>query len=138
MTSEKQTERLMQVLRLLLRFSKLLNRDIEKKLGFSQGYLSRLLSGKIDIKISHILDLAAVLELHPYELFAIALPPAVPGPSRGLRQLQRIMPHLVPSAIVGPLPLNPPALDLRELQRKLEAGFSEFLRQVFAEFKAEP
>jgi transcriptional regulator with XRE-family HTH domain len=134
MSSEQQIDRLMQVLRILLRFSKIQNREIEKKLGFSAGYLSRLLSGRIDVKLSHILDLAAILELSPHELFAIALPPQVQGPSRGLRQLQRIVPHLVPPSIAAPAGGKGP--DLRALHHKVEAGLNEVLRQAFAEAEA--
>jgi transcriptional regulator with XRE-family HTH domain len=136
MDSEQQTERLMQVLRILLRFSKIQNREIEKKLGFSAGYLSRLMSGKIDVKISHVLDLAAVLDLSPHELFAIALPPPVQGPSRGLRQLQRIVPHLVPPSIGGG-GFNAPGPDLKALHQKVETGLNEVLRQAFDEVEAE-
>jgi hypothetical protein len=131
--SEQQTERLMQTLKIVLRFSKIQNREIVKKMRLSGAYLSRLLGGKIDVKVCHLLDLAAILELSPHELFAIALPPTVQGPSRGLRQLKGIVPHLIPPSIGGGPALNPPRPDLRALHQKIEAGISEVLRQAFEE-----
>jgi len=137
MTSEGQTEQLARVLKILLRSAKIQNQEIEKKLGFSGGYMSRLLSGKIDIKISHVLDLAAILDLWPHELFAIVLPPARSGPSRGLQHIQKVLPHVVPAWLVPPDPAQPPQVDLGELHHKLEAGFNEVLRRVFAELEHE-
>lgn len=135
MTTDEQVDHLLQLLRILLRLSKVLNRDIEKKLGFSQGYLSRLLSGKIDVKISHILDLSAILGIYPHELFAIALAPRRPGLSQGLSQLQKLMPHLVPPSLASPPPAAGPAQSLEEVQKKLEAGYSDHLSRVFAEIE---
>jgi len=137
MTSEGQTEQLARVLKILLRSAKIQNQEIEKKLGFSGGYMSRLLSGKIDIKISHVLDLAAILDLWPHELFAIVLPPARSGPSRGLQNIKKVLPHVVPAWLVPPDPAQPPRLDLGELHHKLEDGFNEVLRRVFAELERE-
>jgi transcriptional regulator with XRE-family HTH domain len=131
--SEGQTEQLARVLKILLRFSKIQNQEIEKKLGFSGGYVSRLLSGKIDLKISHVLDLAAILDMEPHELFAIAFPQARSGPSLGLQHIQKVLPHLVPASL-APAP-QAPRPDLAEVHDKLEAGFHELLRNVFAEVR---
>jgi transcriptional regulator with XRE-family HTH domain len=137
MTSPDQIEQLARVLKVLLRFSKVQNQEIEKRLGFSGGYMSRLLSGKIDIKISHILDIAEILRIHPHELFAIAFPQTASGPSPGLHHMQQVLPHLLPASL-GPAaaePPAPPALDLERLHQKLEADFSEVLKRAFAELE---
>jgi transcriptional regulator with XRE-family HTH domain len=137
--SEAQVEQFARVLKILIRFSKIKSQDIEKRLGFSAGYMSRLLSGKIDLKISHVLDIAAILGLHPQELFSIAFPQPGPGPSPGLQNLQRMLPHLVPP-LHGPAPAETPApaaIDLEQLHEKLEAGFNELLQRVLAEMGAE-
>jgi hypothetical protein len=136
MKRESGIEQLTEVLKILLRFSKVRNRDIEKQLGFSGGYMSRLLSGKIDIKISHVLDLAAILDMQPHELFAIAFPATDRSPSPGLQRIQRVLPHLVPASLGPAVPEPPsPAPDLGELHQKLEAGFGEVLRRVFADLE---
>jgi transcriptional regulator with XRE-family HTH domain len=137
--SEAQIEQLARVLKILIRFSKIQSQEIEKRLGFSAGYMSRLLGGKIDIKISHVLDIAAILGLHPQELFAIAFPQTGPGPSPGLQNLQKMLPHLVPASF-GPAPEELPApagVDLEQLHEKLEAGFNELLQRVLGEMGAE-
>jgi hypothetical protein len=137
MASEDQIEQLSRVLKILLRFAKIQNQEVEKKLGFSGGYMSRLLSGKIDIKLSHVLDLAAILDLQPHELFAVAFPQTQTGPSPGLQRVQKMLPHLVPASLTPPAPPQPARLDLDTLHHKLEAGFTEVLRRVFAELEHE-
>src|SRR4051794_33398660 len=59
--SEEQVARLTSVLRSAIRLSEYTNRDLERKLGFSGGYLSRLFGGQIDIKVSHILTVLEII-----------------------------------------------------------------------------
>jgi transcriptional regulator with XRE-family HTH domain len=49
-------------------------RDIEKALGYSFGYLSRVFSGAIELKMEHVLDIAKALEMAPEELLAFVYP----------------------------------------------------------------
>jgi hypothetical protein len=136
--SDAQIEQFARVLKILIRFSKIKSQEIEQRLGFSAGYMSRLLGGKIDIKISHVLDIAAILGLHPQELFSIAFPQAGTGPSPGLQSLQKMLPHLVPPSL-GPAPAElpaPAAIDFAQLHEKLETGFNELLQRVLAEMGA--
>jgi transcriptional regulator with XRE-family HTH domain len=50
--------------------------DVAKKLGLSSGYMSRLFSGKIDLKFQHIVDISRVLGFEPEEIFHLAYPRA--------------------------------------------------------------
>jgi transcriptional regulator with XRE-family HTH domain len=50
--------------------------DVAKKLGLSSGYMSRLFSGKIDLKFQHIVDISRVLGFEPEEVFHLAYPRA--------------------------------------------------------------
>jgi len=133
MASDPKTEQLARVLKLLIRFSKVQNQELEKKLGFSGGYMSRLLSGRIDIKISHVLDIADVLGMHPQEIFSIAFPQSSPGPSPGLKNVHKMSPHLVPATMAPappPAPAQPP-FDVDKLHRKLEDSLTETLDKIF-------
>jgi transcriptional regulator with XRE-family HTH domain len=49
-------------------------RDIEKKLGYSFGYLSRVFAGTIELKMEHVIDIAKALEVDPEELLAFVYP----------------------------------------------------------------
>jgi len=49
-------------------------RDIEKKMKVSDGYLSRVFLGTIELKMEHILDMAKALQMAPEELMAFVYP----------------------------------------------------------------
>ena len=49
-------------------------RDIENKLRYSHGYLSRVFSGTIELKMEHVIDIARALEVEPEELLAFVYP----------------------------------------------------------------
>jgi transcriptional regulator with XRE-family HTH domain len=49
-------------------------RDIENKLRYSHGYLSRVFSGTIELKMEHVIDIATALEVDPEELLAFVYP----------------------------------------------------------------
>jgi transcriptional regulator with XRE-family HTH domain len=137
MTAKPRAEQLTEVLKILLRFSKVRHRDIEERLGLSGGYMSRLLSGKIDIKISHVLRLAEILDIRLHELFAIAFPEEGAGrPSPGLQHIRKVFPNLVPP-VLGAEPADAQAAgpDLKELHQRLETGFNEVLERAFADLE---
>ncbi|HEX3131440.1 MAG TPA: helix-turn-helix transcriptional regulator [Thermoanaerobaculia bacterium] len=50
------------------------NRDVERKLGLSGSYLSRLFSGMIDLKVDHVVAISRVVGMEPEEMFQIAFP----------------------------------------------------------------
>ena len=49
-------------------------RDIENKLRYSHGYLSRVFAGTIELKMEHVIDIAKALEVDPEELLAFVYP----------------------------------------------------------------
>jgi transcriptional regulator with XRE-family HTH domain len=49
-------------------------RDIEKRLRVSDGYLSRVFLGTIELKLEHILGIAKALGMAPEELMAFVYP----------------------------------------------------------------
>ena len=131
--SDDQTQGLVSLLKTLIRFSQTNNREIEKRLGFSGGYLSRLLSGKIEIKIQHILAILELIELEPHEFFAMAFPADRKEPSPLLRHLQKVMPQLVPSTMAAAVTPAPPSVDVKKLQKAVEEKSLEAIRRAFAE-----
>lgn len=131
--SEDQIRSVVSLLKTLIRFSDTNNREIEKRLGFSGGYLSRLLSGKIEVKMQHILAILDLIDLHPHEFFAMAFPADRKEASPLLRHLQKVMPQLVPTSIAATAFPAPPPVDLRTLQKTVEEKSLEAIRQAFGE-----
>ncbi|HZI74598.1 MAG TPA: helix-turn-helix transcriptional regulator [Gemmatimonadales bacterium] len=62
------------------------NRDVERKLGLSGSYLSRLFSGMIDLKVDHVVAISRVVGMEPEEMIQIAFPrkkkPSTPAAAR--------------------------------------------------------
>jgi hypothetical protein len=71
---EEETARVLSVIRIMLRILDITNRDVEKNLHLSYGYLSRLFAGTIDLKASHLLAIAQCIGLQPAELFRLLYP----------------------------------------------------------------
>ena len=62
------------VLKTTLRVLGVTNRDVERRLGLSGSYLSRLFSGDIDLRFSHLVSIARALGMEPEELLWLAYP----------------------------------------------------------------
>ena len=61
-----------------IRSSPYSRREIERRMGVSQGYLSSLFKGRIQLKVAHVYDIARVLGIEPLNLFLEATPPKDP------------------------------------------------------------
>ena len=56
-------------LRLLIHYSPETPRDLERRAGFSRGYLSQILGGHLPLRVEHLLALILALDLEPAEFF---------------------------------------------------------------------
>ncbi|HKV12778.1 MAG TPA: helix-turn-helix transcriptional regulator [Thermoanaerobaculia bacterium] len=64
-----------QTLRRAFRALGLTTGSVERQLGMSTGYLSRIFAGKIELKLRHIEEIAKILGLEPAELLSLSFPP---------------------------------------------------------------
>lgn len=130
--TDEQVGRLTEMLRTVIRLSDYTNREIERRLGFSGGYLSRLFGGQVEIKVSHILNVLEIIGMYPSEFFQIAFPPAEGEPSPVMKKLLGMTPQRRPFPLPAPAPTPPaPALSAQEIEERL----SEALRKVFSEME---
>jgi transcriptional regulator with XRE-family HTH domain len=92
-TSEPSSEvrRLRTMLRTAMKVLGFTNRDVERKLGLSGSYLSRLFSGMIDLKVDHVVAISRVIGVEPEELFQIAFPKKRKAPSAGAARLRETL-----------------------------------------------
>jgi hypothetical protein len=67
------------VLKTTMRVLGFSNRDLERELKVSGSYLSRVFSGDLDLRFSHVLDLSRAMGLAPEEILRLIYPPE-PGP----------------------------------------------------------
>jgi transcriptional regulator with XRE-family HTH domain len=75
---KEESDRLLALLEKHVRQSTLSQREMERRLGLSQGYLGGLFRGRIQLKVSHVYGLARILEMEPLYFFLHAAPPKNP------------------------------------------------------------
>lgn len=105
-------------LRTLMRVLGFRNADVERKLGWSVSYLSRLYSGGIELRFEHIVDIAGALGLRTEEVFRFAYPETGEEPSEAAGKVRAATSgfggfRLLPSAS-APAPQEPQPAQLSE------------------------
>ena len=86
-----EAQKLLAVLKTTMRVLGYSSRDVERRLGLSASYLSRLFSGKIDLKVDQIAEIARAMELDPAEIFQIAFPLSAAPTSQAAERLREAM-----------------------------------------------
>jgi transcriptional regulator with XRE-family HTH domain len=90
--SHEEIVRIAAALRTAIRLSGISHRQVERELGLSTGYLTRILAGQVELRVRHVLDVCRVIGLPPDRFFGALFPPQ-DGPEsmsrleRGLAQL---------------------------------------------------
>lgn len=118
-------------LKTLMRILGFRNADVERKLGWSVSYLSRLYSGGIELRFEHILDIAGALGLRQEEVFRFAYPDRSDEPSEAAKQVRQATASLggfrVPTAPAAPEVPPPPALTEADVERIVAKTLRRFL-----------
>lgn len=119
-----EVKRLLSVLRTAMKILDITNREIEKELGQSYGYLSRLFAGTIDLKMEHILDICQAIGLRPAEFFHLAYPRMTASPTESARRLRDVLQGFQPAAEA------PEEISSEELDRRIERALRRLMAGV--------
>jgi len=133
------------MLKAAVRFSGISHRKIEREMELSTGYLSRILSGKVELRIQHVLGVCRAIGLPPSAFFEAAYPSREMDPetARLVAALQELLPaeDAAPRAKASKAaPSRPPAAARQtgkqapqtatsQLRRLLEAVLAEMEEQ---------
>src|SRR5688572_10847338 len=118
-----ETEHMITTMKTLMRILGFRNADVERKLGWSVSYLSRLYSGGIELRFEHIVDIAGALGLRPEEVFRFAYPDMNEEPSDAAKQVRTATSSLggvrLPATPPAPTPAAPlpPTLTEADVER---------------------
>lgn len=124
-------QRVLDLLRMLIRISGLSNREVERRLKLSPSYLSRLFGGYLEVKLEHVLGISRALGLKPAEFFAFAYPEGPLEPSEAYQRIRNVLQTLQPTRPEPPAAKPEPAITAEEVERRIQ----EALRQVFRDLQ---
>ena len=125
--------RMRQALANLIEFSGMSRRQVERRLLENDcgTDLGRLLSGRLDLKMKHLLALCRVLELEPVEFVEIALKSRPGQRSPLLRRIEALLPEgRTVAAPPTPAPRAPDAPALLRRMQDLAERLDELMREM--------
>jgi hypothetical protein len=108
------------------------NRDVERQLGLSSSYLSRLFSGLIELKFQHIVDIARSIGMEPEEMLYFAYPQPKQPPSDSAARMRSLLGTPQPGSVSHQAP-PPPQAPSVPTQREIEEMMTKTIRKLFGE-----
>jgi hypothetical protein len=140
--SEQEVARLTRLLQDAVKLSRQSNRAVERKMGLSGGYLSRLFSGIMELRVSHVIDICNAIDFPPAEFFRAAYPMGDgedPEGSNLQRALAKLHPAPLPEGATPapkppPQPVSPPpaaSANTEEMEKLLMGALRRLLAEQF-------
>jgi transcriptional regulator with XRE-family HTH domain len=119
MTIDDEVRRATKLLETVMQAAGLTRKDLDQKLGAGPGYVSQVLTGRMELKFRHVLAVLRALEVEPSVFFQTLYPENRPSTDavvmdEFLRRFQKLG--------FGPQPSPPPSppVDSQELERMIQ------------------
>jgi len=126
MSDKDEVDRLMNVLRTSIRLLGLTNREIERRLGLTPSYVSRLFAGTIELKVEHVVSIVRAIGLQPWEFFELAYPRRSEPVSESFRTIRTLLRDMQPPAE----PAATPAFTEEEIDRRIQESVRKALLEM--------
>ncbi|HET9225831.1 MAG TPA: hypothetical protein VFR31_04150 [Thermoanaerobaculia bacterium] len=136
--NDQEISRITRMLKAAVRFAGVPHRQIEREMDMSTGYLSRILSGKVELRVQHVLGVCQAIGMPAAAFFEAAYPARQfnPETSRLVAALQELLPaedgvaprsrHAdKPATPAAPVRKATPLTATSQLRRLLEAVLVE-------------
>lgn len=119
MTIDDEVRRATKLLETVMQAAGLTRKDLDQRLNAGPGYVSQVLTGRMELKFRHILAILRALEVEPSVFFQTLYPENRPATDSAvmeefLRRFQKL------GFGVQPAPPPKPALDPQELERMIQ------------------
>ncbi|HVG09827.1 MAG TPA: hypothetical protein VNM67_19155 [Thermoanaerobaculia bacterium] len=136
---DPEVARIARLLKSAILLSEQSQRSIERQMGLSPGYLGRIIDGKLELRIAHILGVCRAIRLPPAAFFLAAYPETLnldSGPMRLVQALQHLHQQRqegdAKEAAPAAAPANAPNRD------RVEQTMKNFLDVLFTELTKAP
>ena len=137
-TRDPEVARIARLLKSAILLSEQSQRSIERQMGLSPGYLGRIIDGKLELRIAHILGVCRAIRLPPAAFFLAAYPETLnldPETMRLVQALQHLHRQRNEGDIEEAAPAAPAASPDRE---RVEKTMKDFLDVLFGELTKGP
>jgi transcriptional regulator with XRE-family HTH domain len=119
MSTDDEVRRATKLLETVMQASGLTRKDLDQKLGAGPGYVSQVLTGRMELKFRHILAILRSLEVEPSVFFQTLYPEN--RPSTDAVVMEEFLRRFQKLGFGGqPAPPPTPPLDPRELERMIQ------------------
>ena len=120
MTIEDEVRRATKLLETVMQAAGLTRKELDQRLGAGPGYISQVLTGRMELKFRHILAILRALDVEPSIFFQTLYPGDRPSSDQAVMEefLKRFQ-KLGFGASSAP---QPPAVDPRELERLVQSA----------------
>jgi len=125
-----ETEHMLNKLKTAMRVLGYTNRDVERHLGLSSSYLSRLFSGMIELKFQHIVDIARAIGMEPEEILYLAYPQPKQPPTEAATRIRALVGLPAAEAPTSTAPASAPNMPT---QKEIEEMMTKTIRKLFGE-----
>ena len=119
MTIDDEVRRATKLLETVMQAAGLTRKDLDQRLGAGPGYVSQVLTGRMELKFRHVLAILRALDVEPGVFFQTLYPENRPATDavvmeEFLRRFQKL------GFGAQPAPAPNPALDPQELERMIQ------------------
>lgn len=135
---DPEVARVARLLKSAILLSEQSQRSIERQMGLSPGYLGRIIDGKLELRIAHILGVCRAIRLPPAAFFLAAYPETLNLDSETMRLVQALQ-HLHRQRNEGDIKEAAPAAPVITPDReRVEQTMKDFLDVLFGELTKGP
>lgn len=119
MTIEEEVRRATKLLETVMQAAGLTRKDLDQKLGAGPGYVSQVLTGRMELKFRHILAILKALDVDPGVFFQTLYPES--RPSGDVAMMEEFLKRFQKLGFgKPPEPPPSPSLDSQELEKLIQ------------------
>jgi transcriptional regulator with XRE-family HTH domain len=121
MTIEDEVRRATKLLETVMQAAGLTRKDLDQRLGAGPGYVSQVLTGRMELKFRHVLAILRALDVEPSLFFQTLYPETRPATDQAVMEefLKRFQKLGFGGSVPSP---SPPSLDPQELERLIQSA----------------
>ena len=120
MTIEDEVRRATKLLETVMQAAGLTRKELDQRLGAGPGYVSQVLTGRMELKFRHVLAILHALDVDPSVFFQTLYPGDRPSSDQTV--MEEFLKRFQKLGLGGTPPPQPPAVDPRELERLVESA----------------